>query len=158
MKSKLDSAGKSILIGGSAAGIVSLVPVINLLNLLMMMWMAAGGILCAYLLLQANENIGISDALVTGALSGAVGCALFGSVSYALIANISADKVERMLTLVNVFSSSHTDDSQLIELVQSGQLKAIFLVIIAVMFVFSLIAGALGGAAGRSMFKKRGDD
>lgn len=140
--------------GGAAAGVVSLIPVINLLNLILMMWMAAGGILCVWLLSKENESISVSDAMVTGALSGAVGCALFGVVTYAFIANISPDKMERILALVNLIHSSPAEDAQLLEWIQSGQIKGMFLFVIAVAFVFSLGSGALGGAIGRRLFLK----
>jgi len=157
MNSKLNSAGKSILTGGAAAGVVSLIPVLNLLNLFLMMWMAAGGLLCAYLLLKANDYIAPSDAMVTGALSGAVGCTLFGVVTYGFIANISAEKLERILALVNTFSSSSTEDAQLMEWVRNGQLQGMFLFVMAVAFVFSLLSGALGGAVGRRLFLKKNE-
>lgn len=141
--------------GGAAAGVISLIPVINLLNLLLMMWMAAGGILCAYLLLRENKSIEVSDAMVAGALSGAVGCALFGAVTYAFIANISPAKMERILALVNLVYSSPAEDAQLMEWIQSGQIKGMFLFVIAVAFVFSLGSGALGGALGRRLFLEK---
>jgi len=86
----LKSVGKSILIGGAAAGIISLIPIINLLNLLFMMWMAFGGGLCLYLLLQENEKskINVSDAMVCGAASGALG----GIISRAIFKSNSKEK------------------------------------------------------------------
>lgn len=158
MRRKLNSAGKSILTGGSAAGLVSLVPVINLLNLLMMIWMAAGAVLCIWLLLKDNESIGVSDAAVSGALSGAVGCALFGAVTYTFVANISPEKLERILALVSILSSSPSEDAQLIEWARSGQLQVMYLFVIAAAFVFSLVSGALGGVVGRRIFLKNREE
>ena len=150
----LKSPGKSILIGGAAAGVISLIPIINLLNLLLMMWMAFGGGLCVYILLQENKeiNVSVSDALASGALSGVLGCVIFASVSFLLVSNISPEKMERIMEIIQLLSPSTEEDFT--ELFQGGELIRLFFVVMGIALIFSVIAGALGGVVSRSMFKK----
>lgn len=151
----MKSLSKSIVLGGAAAGIISLIPIVNLLNLLLMMWMAFGGGLCVYVLLQENQRISPSGALLSGALSGALGCGLFGSVTYLAITNISPEKFERILALLRLFSSTSSTEQEIADLLQGNELKALVLTILAVAFLLSLAAGALGGLVSRMIFKKR---
>jgi hypothetical protein len=152
---RLKSLYKSILLGGAAAGIISLIPVINLLNLLLMMWMAFGGGLCVYVLLQENRRITASDALLSGALSGALGCGLFGSVTYLAVTNISPEKFERILAILRLFSSTSSAEREIADLMQGNELNALVLTILGAAFLLSLLAGALGGLVSRMIFKNK---
>jgi hypothetical protein len=150
---KLKSVEKSILVGGAAAGVVSLLPVINLLNLVFMMWMAVGGGICVYLLLGYNKQIKISEAAVTGALSGVLGCLIFGTVTYIGISFISPAKLDRIGRIVRLFSSS--GEEEISRLFEGNEWKIIFLAIIGTAFVLSIISGALGGIVARAVFSEK---
>jgi hypothetical protein len=154
----LKSVGKSILVGGAAAGVISLIPVINLLNLVLMMWMAFGGGLCVYLLLRENKGIdvSVSDALASGALSGVLGWAIFASVSFLLVSNISPEKMGRIMEIIRLFLPSTAEDFS--GLFRGGELIRLFFVVMGTASIFSVIAGALGGIISRSLFSKKREE
>ena len=151
----LKSVGKSILIGGAAAGIISLIPIINLLNLLFMMWMAFGGGLCVYLLRQENEKskLKVSDAMVCGAVSGALGLIIFGGISTIALSHISPGKIERIMELLRFFSPANEGDSDITLIMQGDGLRTLFLTVMGVLLFISVISGALGGIISRSILK-----
>jgi hypothetical protein len=152
----LKSIGKSILTGGAAAGVISLIPIVNFLNLLFMMWMAFGGGLCVYMLLKANRSseihVSAVDALVSGALSGVLGWVIFGSVSFLLVSHISPEKMEQIITILEMFSPSAGENVG--ELLQGNELIRLFFLVMAIALIFSVISGSLGGVISRLVFKK----
>lgn len=145
---------KSILIGGTAAGIISIIPIINLLNLFLMMWMAFGGGLTVYLLTRENKNKEIkpSEALLIGALSGVWGCIIFGVFVYFAISRLSPEKFAKAASLLRTFFPDI--EEEFVSLLQGSNLKILFLIIFAVMMIFSIIAGALGGVISKSISYK----
>lgn len=152
--SQLKSVTKSILIGGAAGGIISLIPIINLLNLLFMFWMGFGGGLCVYLLFRENKSAKITaaDALLSGAASGALGCVIFGAVSYIVFANIPPGKIERIIEIFQHFFPANGGGDITPEM-QGNDLKTLFLIVTGLLLLFSVIMGALGGLTARGIFK-----
>ena len=149
----LKSTGKSILIGGAAGGVISLIPIVNLLNLLLMMWMAFGGGLCVYMLLKENRGIRVSvvDALVPGALSGVLGWGIFAAVSFLLVSHISPEKMEKAAAILKILSPSAGEDAG--ELLQGNELIKLFFLVMSGALIFSVISGSLGGLISRLIFK-----
>ena len=115
----IKGAGKSVLLGGLASGIVSLIPVVNLLNLMLMMWMGVGGFLCVRRLAKENPTLSRGDAALTGGLSGMIGGAIFSSASFATITGISPERLENLLGMVSVFFSGGV--GELMHQLDSGQ-------------------------------------
>lgn len=155
----LKSMWKSILIGGTAAGILSLIPIINLLNLFFMLWMALGGAVTVYLLIQANKparQIKAGDALLSGALSGVWGCILFGIFAYTTLSRIPPEKIERVASLARNFFPDM--EEEIASLFQPDTLRTLALIVMALAMLFSIISGAVGGIISRSIFKNREDD
>ena len=144
---------KCILIGGIASGFISLIPIINLLNLFFMMLMGLGGALSVYLLIKENENIKTSDALLTGLLSGFVGGFILGIFMFIVISNITPEKIENIISTAKIFSSSIEDEMDM--LFQNGNLKIMARKIIAFVIFFSMISGAIGGFISKSLFQKK---
>lgn len=144
---------KCILIGGIASGFISLIPIINFLNLFFMMLMGLGGALSVYLLIKENENIKTSDALLTGLLSGFVGGFILGIFMYIVMSNITPDKIENIISTAKIFSSSIEDEMDM--LFQNGNLKIMARKIIAFVIFFSMISGAIGGFISKSLFQKK---
>ncbi len=153
---QLKSMGRSIIIGGTAAGILSLIPIINLLNLFFMMWMALGGGITAYLLIKANKDIKTADALLAGSLSGVWGCVLFGTFAYITLTHIPLERIERAAALVQSFFPNIGEDAA--SILQPDNLKGLFFIIIALAMLFSLISGAVGSIISRSIFRRKEDD
>lgn len=150
---KINSQGKSILLGGGAAGIISLIPVVNLLNIFFMMWMAAGGAISVYLLMRENKTIKTSDAVLTGALSGITGGLIFGLVSTLLFSRISPEKIEKVASLLRGISTSM--EEELTAFMQSSNLKFILLMVLAILILFSIISGIIGGLISKSILSRK---
>ena len=144
---------KCILIGGIASGLISLIPIINFLNLFFMMLMGLGGALSVYLLIKENKNIKTSDALLTGLLSGFVGGFILGIFMYIVLSNITPEKIENIISTAKIFSSSIEDEMDM--LFQNGNLKIMARKIIAFLIFFSMISGAIGGFISKSLFQKK---
>ncbi|MCX6555046.1 MAG: hypothetical protein NTZ12_08550 [Candidatus Aminicenantes bacterium] len=94
---QIKGLGKSIFLGGGAAGILSIFPVVNLLNLFFMLWIALGSALTIYLLGKENRELGKGDAFLAGALSGLVAGGMFAFLSLVTILGITQEKLEALL-------------------------------------------------------------
>ncbi len=145
------SPWKSIFIGGTAAGVVSLLPFINILNLFFMMWMGVGGCLAVYLLKRDSKSheIKTGEALLTGALSGVCGCTILGVFLFIAVSRVSPDRFAKAASLLRVFYPDIQEE--VASLLQGGRLKVLFLLVFAVMMVFSIISGAVGGLIAKSI-------
>ncbi|MFC2155408.1 hypothetical protein ACFLRB_02820 [Acidobacteriota bacterium] len=152
------SMWKSILIGGTAAGILSIIPILNLLNLFFMMWMAVGGGLSVYLFMRENRDktIKTTEALLTGALSGVWGCAIFGVFVYTALSRISPEKFAKAASLLRTFFPDI--EEEVATLLHGGNLKELFLLVFALLMIISIIAGALGGIVSKSFTHKEQDE
>jgi len=94
---QIKGLGKSVFLGGGAAGILSIFPVVNLLNLFFMLWIALGAAMTVYLLAKENPGLGKGDAFLAGALSGLVAGAMFAFLSLMTILGITQEKLEALL-------------------------------------------------------------
>lgn len=73
------------LLGGLFIGILSSLPVVNVLNLCCCLWVVIGGVLATYLRQQQlHEPIETSEAMLTGLLAGAFGALLNIIATWAL--------------------------------------------------------------------------
>ena len=137
--------GRSVLIGGLACGLISLIPVVNFLNLLLMMWMGLGGFITVYLLKKENPNLTSGDAALAGGLSGLLGGFVFSLTSALVVLNISGEKVERIISLVSIlFPQEETG-----EFFQGPQFRILILIILTAAVLVSILAGAAGGLIAR---------
>lgn len=137
------STWKSILIGGTAAGVLSLIPFINLLNLFFMLWMGVGGAITVYLLQREYKQVKNPEALLTGALSGVWGCTVFGVFIYFAISRIPPERFVKAASMLRAFIPEV--EEELTMMLQGDNLQVFTLIIIAVLMVFSIISGAVGG-------------
>jgi len=150
---RVNSQAKSILLGGIAAGIISMIPVINFLNIFFMMWMAAGGAISVYILMKVNKKIKTSDAILTGALSGVTGGIIFGFFAILFLSKISPEKIERMASLLKIFSTSFEEEFN--TFLQSSNFKFVLIMVIAILILFSIISGIIGGLITRSILSQK---
>jgi len=152
----IQGAGKSVLLGGLASGIVSLIPVVNLPNLMLMMWMGVGGFLCVRRLAKENPTLSKGDAALTGGLSGMIGGAIFSSVTFATITGISPERLENLLSMLSVLFSDGVDE--IAGFIRGRQFKVTLLVVLSVALLVSIGAGAVGGLLGRRVPARQEDD
>jgi len=142
--------GKSVFLGGGAAGILSIFPIVNLLNLFFMLWIVVGSMLTIFLLSKENNRLGKGDALLAGALSGLVGSGIFAFISLLTILGITQEKLEALLEKAKAMAPLF--DASMTQTLQSSQFKAIMILSICFFVFLAIAAGALAGLIARKFF------
>lgn len=142
--------GKSIFFGGAAAGILSIFPIVNLLNLFFMLWIVLGSALTVYLLSKENQQLGKGDALLAGALSGLLGSGLFAVISLVTLFRFTQEKLEALLEKAKALAPLL--DADMTRTLQSGQFKVIMLLSIGLFVFLAIAAGAAAGLIARRFF------
>jgi len=153
--SHLKSTVKSILLGGTAAGLISLVPIVNLLNLLLMMWMGFGGALCFYTLSHENPQTPIppKQALLFGGTAGALGSLIFSLASYLFLSFVSLKNIEKVITLFDKFWPG--TEEEFLYLMEGNNLINTFLLVMVILLIISVLSGALGAIVTRTLMKEK---
>lgn len=144
--------GKSIFVGGGVAGILSVFPVVNLLNLFFMLWIVVGSALTVYLLCKENGPLRKGDAILAGALSGLVGSGLFAFISLITIMGINEEKLEALLEKARAMAPML--DSGITQTLQSSQFRTIMILTICLFVLLAIAAGAIAGLVARKIFSK----
>jgi hypothetical protein len=148
---QIQGMGKSIFLGGGAAGILSIFPVVNLLNLFFMLWIVLGSVLTIYLLSKENRQLGKGDSLLAGALSGLVGGGIFAFISLFTILGITQEQLNQMLEKAKALAPFL--DENMARTLQSSQFKVIMILSICFFLFMAIVAGAIGGIIARRFFK-----
>jgi hypothetical protein len=145
---------KPALIGGLISGILSAIPIINLLNTCLCLWAWVGGAVAAKLLIDRTPRIVTSkDGAKIGLFSG-----LLASAIVLLIAMpLTLWQMGQSLQGVPAFMSSSPEAQQLLERIQNdATFKILFSFVIAfINSVFILGFTVLGGVVGVALFEKR---
>ncbi len=142
-----------ILIGGTFAGVLSALPLIELGNLCCCLWLVGGGGVASYLTQQNQLHpITPGDGAVVGFQAGVVGA--FVSVLVAIpIQLLTAPFREGMADMLDI-SDVPPEVIELMEQVSSGPGAIVF------GFVITLVAGmifsTLGGLLGAILFRRQG--
>lgn len=147
---QIKGLGKSIFLGGGAAGILSIFPVVNLLNLFFMLWIALGSALTIYLLGKENRELGKGDAFLAGALSGLVAGGMFAFLSLVTILGITQEKLEALLEKAKTIAPLL--DANMTRSLQGGQFKAIMILSICLFVFMAIAAGGIAGLIARKFF------
>ena len=148
--SSLKSWGKSVLLGGSAAGILSIVPFVNLLNLFFMFWISAGAALTVYLLLRQNREIRLSDSMISGAMSGLIAGIIFAALTLVSFLQINQEKFAELVEKARALYPGM--DPEAASVLESGHFKIILIIIVSVFVILSIVAGSLAGLIARYVF------
>jgi hypothetical protein len=146
----LKSWGKSVLVGGSAAGILSILPFVNLLNLFFMFWIVAGATLTVHLLLRQNREIRISDSVISGAMSGLIAGIIFAALTLISFLQINQEKFAELVEKARTLYPGM--DPEAASLLQSGHFKIILVIIVSVFVILSIAAGSIAGMIARFVF------
>jgi hypothetical protein len=153
IKSKqIKGLGKSIFLGGGAAGILSIFPVVNLLNLFFMLWIVVGSALTIFLLSKENRQLSKGDALLAGALSGLVGSGIFAFLSLFTILGITQEQLEQLLEKAKAIAPLL--DENMTSTMQSSQFKVIMILSICLFVFLAIVAGAIAGLIARKFFNR----
>jgi hypothetical protein len=141
-----------VFIGGGVSGILSIFPLLNLLNLFFMLWIVAGSMLTVHLLCRENRPLRRGDAILAGALSGLLGGGMFAVFSLITLMGISPEKLEALLERARAMAPLlATDVSQTLA---SGQFRVIMLLTIGLFVLLAIVAGAVGGWIARKIFSR----
>ena len=148
----IKSMGKSIFLGGGAAGILSIFPIINLLNLFFMFWIALGSVLTIFLLSKENRQLSRGDGLLAGALSGLVSGTIFAFLSLVTILGISNEQFEQLLEKAKALAPLL--DANMTRTLEGGQFKTIMILSICLFVFMAIVAGAVAGIISRRFFNR----
>jgi hypothetical protein len=142
--------GKSVFLGGGAAGVLSIFPIVNLLNLFFMLWIVVGSVLTIFLLSKENRELGKGDSLLAGALSGLFGGGVFAFLSMMTVLGISQERLETVLEKAKAIAPLL--DADMTRVLQGGQFKVIMILSICVFVFMAIVAGAIAGIIARKFF------
>src|SRR6059036_1044136 len=96
---------KAALIGGVALGILSVIPLLNMVNCFCCAWVIGGGILAANLYVKGSiEAVTLGRGLVLGLLTGAIGGVvetLFSTPLQMIMASMGASALSRFEQVVD---------------------------------------------------------
>lgn len=149
---QIKGLGKSIFLGGGAAGILSIFPVVNLLNLFFMLWIVLGSALTIFLLSKENRQLSKGDTLLAGALSGLVGGGIFAFLSLLTILGITQEQLNQLLEKAKTIAPLL--DANMTRTLQSGQFKVIMILSICLFAFMAIVAGAVAGIIARKVFNR----
>lgn len=147
---QIKGLGKSIFLGGGAAGILSIFPVVNLLNLFFMLWIVLGSALTIFLLSKENRQLSKGDTLLAGALSGLIGGGIFAFLSLLTILGITQEQLDQLLEKAKAIAP--LIDANMIRTMQSGQFKVIMILSICLFVFVAIVVGAVAGIIARKFF------
>jgi hypothetical protein len=148
------------LLGGVAIGVLSALPVVNIVNLCCCAWVVAGGALASHLMQQNHPApINAGDGAIVGLLAGAIG-ALVGTVLSVPIAMMMGPfQLQMMERILQGTQDMPPEVRAIFEQMQGGMGGAAAM---GIGFIFSLffslffyaIFGLFGGLLGALIFRK----
>ncbi len=145
---------KPALMSGALFGFLSGVPLVEVLNVCCCSLFIGAGILSAYLVIKGSlEPVTYGRAALAGFLSAVLGTPFFAltSILFTLVFGVE-EEIREAIDQVSAFSPEFGESAEMI-----GGMGVFVLVglVLAVMVVFFLIFGTLGGVIGRALFEKR---
>jgi hypothetical protein len=148
------------LLGGVAIGVLSSLPLVNIVNVCCCAWVILGGALAAYLMQQNHPApISAGDGAVVGLLAGAIG-AIAGSLISIPIAMALGPMQSQFLERVLENTRDLPPEAQaILEQMRGGMAGgAVMGIAFIASLLFSLcvysVFGLVGGLIGAAMFKK----
>ena len=142
------------LIGGLIAGILSVIPFIQMLNVCLCLWAWVGGIVAAKLLINRSPRIITSkDGAKVGMYAGLIGCAIVFVISMLIM----FWRMDRLLeTMIALSANAPEVQSSYAKIQDNPAIKTMLSFVIAfISAIFILGFTVLGGLVGVAMFEKR---
>jgi hypothetical protein len=140
----------TILIAGAAIGLLGSLPVLNLANCILCIWVWLGGALAVYIYrrLQAGQDIPtVKQGAGLGALSGLAG-AFFGAIIFALGSSITIPIMNKIASLAEVGDMPFGG-------LDAGSILGSTLIFLLIDAVLYPAFGAIGGAIAASLYQKK---
>ena len=148
------------LLGGLAIGVLTSLPVVNIVNLCCCAWVVFGGALAAYMMQQNHPApVNAGDGAIVGLMSGAVGAVIGSIISIPIAMAMGPYQVEMMERILESSRDLPPEVRAWFEQWRSGMMTG---AAIGIGFIFSVIFslvvysifGLFGGLLGALMFKK----
>jgi hypothetical protein len=148
------------LLGGVAIGVLSALPVINIVNLCCCAWVVAGGALASHLMQQNHPApINAGDGAIVGLLAGAIGAIVGTVLSVPIAMMMGPFQVQMMERILQGAQDMPPELRSIFEQMQGGMGGAAAMGIgLVLSLFFSLffysIFGLFGGLLGALLFRK----
>jgi len=145
---------KPALIGGVLLGLLSAIPVVNLVNVCCCLWALIGGLLASYLYIK-NSPIPAraGDGAILGALAGLVGAVIVVVIGIPI--SILAGGITREL-LIRLIENVNPGQAEAIRIqMEAGSTIAGAIVNGIILAVLLVIFSTIGGLLGVPIFEKR---
>ena len=145
---------KPALIGGVLLGLLSAIPVVNLVNICCCLWALIGGLLASYLYIK-NSPVPASagDGAILGALAGLVGAVIVVIIGIPISIIAGGITRELLIRLIENFNPSQAEairtQMEAGSTIPGAILNGIILAVLLVIF------STIGGLLGVPIFEKR---
>jgi hypothetical protein len=146
------------LLGGLLLGVLSALPIVNLVNACCCLWVLAGGALAAFLL-QRNQStpISTSDGALVGLGAGLIGAVVWQGLSVPVsivMAPIQSRLIERLLDAGDLPENTR----QVFEMLRENSRFTIGRFVLGgfLIFMVCMVFSTLGGLIGAGLFRTKG--
>src|SRR6266403_5337538 len=145
---------KPALIGGVLLGLLSAIPVVNLVNICCCLWALIGGLLASYIYIKnAPVPARAGDGAILGALAGLVGAVIVVIIGIPI--SIIAGGITREL-LIRLIENVNPGQAEAIRIqMEAGSTIAGAIVNGIILAVLLVIFSTIGGLLGVPIFEKR---
>ena len=144
---------KAALIGGCVAGFLSVIPIVNWLNIICCLWVLVGGVVAVYILnTSAPGPVTYGDGAMVGMLAGLIGGVLSGVIKLLLnIAGFGAGMVA-----LEQLADRFPQFEEYLGMARTATVGA-GMMIVGLFFTIIIFAifGTLGGVIGTAIFVKK---
>jgi hypothetical protein len=148
---------KPAIMGGVFIGVLSIIPIVNVVNMCCCLWAIAGGVLATYLYVkQSPVRAKPADGAILGAIAGAVGAVII--VILGIPISIVAGGITRGL-FISIMESINPSQAEMFRAqMAAGETIAGAIVNGIILAVCVVIFSTLGGLLGVPIFEKRKGD
>jgi hypothetical protein len=148
------------VLGGVAIGVLSSLPVVNVVNVCCCAWVVFGGAMAAYLMQQNHpQPISAGDGAVVGLMAGAIGAVVWSLISIPIAMAMGPFQARFLERLLESANDLPPEARNVLEQMRGGMMGGALAGIgFIISLVFSLclysVFGLLGGLIGAVTFKK----
>ena len=148
------------LLGGITIGVLSALPVVNIVNLCCCAWVVFGGALAAYLMQQNHPApVNAGDGAIVGVLAGAIGAVVGSVLSIPIAMAMGPFQAEMLERVLQSAQDMPPEVRSIFEQMRGGMMTGAavgigFIVSLVFSLFFYSIFGLLGGLLGAVMFRK----
>jgi hypothetical protein len=144
---------KPAIIGGVVLGVLSIIPIVNLVNVCCCLWAILGGLLASHLYVKSSPTpASAGDGAIVGALAGLVGGVLviFPGI---LISYLASGLMAGIM--VSIVESLNPAQAEAVRVQMEAQSIAGHIVNAFILAILLIVFSTLGGLIGIPIFEKR---